>query len=68
MPDVGDIHHALNLVSVKFQHAHQRIPINVGCPVADVKIIVYRWPAGVERYSVWRHWRKFVKAAREGVI
>ena len=49
---VGDVHHVLQLVAALQQEAPQRVHHDEGAEVADVSVVVNRWPAGVHADQV----------------
>ena len=67
MAHVGHVHDVLDLVAIVLQGAAQNILKDVGPQIADVGIVIDRWPTGVHTHCRRPQRLKGAELARIGV-
>jgi len=63
-----DIHHMFDFIAVIAQDAPEHIFKNISAQVADMRIPINRWSAGVKRNQIFVNWFKFFNFATNGIV
>src|SRR4051794_23606182 len=68
MADVGDIHDVFYGITMILQHPAEDIFEDVGAQIANMRIVIDGWAAGVETHFSCFYWGKGLNRPRGGVV